>query len=78
MKEIGKGKITAKEKNALSKSAHLVRERGQDALLALAGRGIGPETASRILSVRYLSVDDLIMEIIKSENDFARNRRFWS
>ena len=78
MKEISHGKISAKEKNALSKSAHLVRERGQEALIALAGRGVGPETASRILSVRYFSIDDLIMEIIKAENDFARNRRFWN
>ncbi|MGP6207230.1 DEAD/DEAH box helicase [Cuniculiplasma sp. SKW3] len=78
IKAISQDKITAKEKNALSKSAHLVRERGRDALMVLAGRGIGPETASRLLSVRYLNDDDLIQNIIRSENDFSKNRRYWN
>ncbi len=78
IKAIQKDKLTQKEKNALSKSAHLVRERGKVALMVLAGRGIGPETASRLLSVRYLNDSDLIQEIIRSENEFSKNRRYWS
>lgn len=78
LKAISHDKLTVKEKNALSKSAHLVRERGKDALMVLAGRGIGPETASRLLSVRYLNDDDLIQNIIRSENDFSKNRRYWN
>ena len=78
LKDISQNKLTIKEKNALSKSAHLVKERGRDALMVLAGRGIGPETASRLLSVRYLNDDDLIQNIIRSENDFSKNRRYWN
>lgn len=73
-----KGKVTAKEMASLNKSIHIIRERGVTALMTLAGRGIGPEIATRILSVHYFDEDDLIREIMKQENDFAKNRRFWA
>jgi ATP-dependent Lhr-like helicase len=78
LRAIETGRLTQKEKNALSKSAHLVRERGKIALMVLAGRGIGPETATRLLSVKYLNDTDLIQDIIRSENDFSKNRRYWN
>jgi ATP-dependent Lhr-like helicase len=46
--------------------------------MTMAGRGIGPEMATRLLSVRYFDEDDLIREIIRQETDFAKNRRFWN
>lgn len=71
-------KLTLKEKNTLTKSIHILRARGKTALMTMAGRGIGPEMATRLLSVRYFDEDDLIREIIKQETDFAKNRRFWN
>ena len=75
---IDRGKLTAKEKNSLAKSIHILRARGKIALMTMAGRGIGPEIATRLLSVSYFDEDDLIREIIKQETDFAKNRRFWN
>lgn len=78
MKGINSGKIEDKTLKRLRKNAHLVKERGRRAIIALAGRGIGSETASRILSVSYFSDEDFIKEILNSEMEYARNRRFWS
>ena len=61
----------------LSKNAHLVRERGMQAIMVLAARGIGPETASRLLEVTYNNDEDFIRAILTGEMDYAKNRRFW-
>lgn len=70
----------AKEKRLLSSahlSAELVATYGRNALVVLAGRGIGPETAKRILSRGYESADDLIAEVLRAEKNYARTRDFW-
>lgn len=61
----------------LNKNAHLVRERGLNAVMVMAARGIGPETASRLLQVSYLNDEDFIKAILLGEMDYAKNRRFW-
>ncbi|MGC8609027.1 MAG: DEAD/DEAH box helicase, partial [Thermoplasmata archaeon] len=66
-----------KSRKRMVKNAHLVKERGMDAVIVMAARGIGPETASRILEVSYADDDDLIRAILNAEMEFARNRRFW-
>ncbi len=78
MEGINSGKIDEKTLRRLRKNAHLVKERGKKAIIALSGRGIGSETASRILSVGYYNDEDFIKEILNSEMEYARNRRFWS
>ncbi len=60
------------------KNAHLIRERGRTALLTLAARGVGTETANRLLEVSYASEDDLIKAILNAEMEYSRNRRFWN
>jgi ATP dependent helicase, Lhr family len=47
------------------------------AIIVLAARGIGPETASRLLEVSYSSDDDMIRSILTAEIEFAKNKRFW-
>ncbi len=66
-----------KSRKRLVKNAHLVKERGMEAVIAMAARGIGPETASRILEVSYANDDDLIRAILNAEMEFARNKRYW-
>ncbi len=61
----------------VSRNAHLVRERGFQAILALAAHGIGPETAIRLLEVSYINEDDFIRAILNAEMEFAKNRRYW-
>lgn len=66
-----------KTRRRLVKNAHLVRERGMQAIMVMAARGIGPETASRLLDVTYSNEDDLIRAILNGEMDYAKTRRFW-
>jgi ATP-dependent Lhr-like helicase len=60
----------------MNSSADLVIHHGKDAVVALAGRGIGPKTASRVLSRMALG-DDLLKEILRAERNFFKTRRFW-
>lgn len=61
----------------ISKNAHLVRERGMTAIMTMAARGIGAETASRILEVSFHTEEDMIRAILSAEIEFAKNKRFW-
>ncbi len=58
-------------------SAELLASHGGHALLVMAGRGIGPETARRILSRPYDSEEALLTEILRAERNYARTREFW-
>ncbi len=58
-------------------SAELVAHYGERALWALAARGVGPETARRLLSRLYRSDDEFIAELVRAERNYARTRAFW-
>lgn len=58
-------------------TASLISEYGKTALIVLAGRGIGPDTASRVLRPGRLARRDLLQEIAKAEKTYARTRQFW-
>ncbi len=58
-------------------SAELLAHYGANALLALAARGVGPDTARRILARPYRSPEELLTEILKAERKYARTRAFW-
>jgi len=74
-----------KEYKRLHKNASLVLSYGKLALLTLVGRGIGPDTAARIL--RKYNVQDIknseelqikfLREILKAELNYAKTRGFW-
>ncbi|MBN2603415.1 MAG: DEAD/DEAH box helicase [Candidatus Thermoplasmatota archaeon] len=69
----------------LHKNASLVLSYGKIAIMALMGRGIGPDTASRIL--RRYNRNELekseelflkfLRDILKAELNYARTRGFW-
>ena len=59
------------------KNASLVKEHGQRAMLTLAGRGIGPDTADRVLSSFYDGEDEFLRDILSAELTYARTKRFW-
>ena len=68
------------EKNEIlriTKNANLVNEDGKKAVLILSGRGIGPDSASRILRRMHIDEDDLLRDILASEVLYAKNKRFW-
>ncbi len=62
----------------ITKNAHLVREKGVQAIMAMAGHGVGVETASRILNTSYIDEEDFVKAILEAETEYAKNRRFWS
>ncbi len=69
--------IAGVEKKDKVKVANLIREFGKFAIIALMGRGVGPETAIRILRKMHRDIDSLILDIIEAERTFARTHRFW-
>ena len=74
-----------KEVKRLHKNASLVISHGKYALMTLMGRGIGPDTAARILrryDIRDLEKSDelqikFLRDILKAELTYARTRGFW-
>ena len=58
-------------------SAELLAHYGERALFALAARGIGPETARRLLMRLYRDDDAFFTEILRAERHYARTRAFW-
>ena len=80
IKLLRKKGLTAEEKKdimRISRNANLVNENGQRACMTLAGRGIGPDSASRILRTMYTDEDDFLRDILGAEVLYAKNKRFW-
>ncbi|MEC8875594.1 MAG: DEAD/DEAH box helicase [Candidatus Thermoplasmatota archaeon] len=61
----------------LLKSASLAKSHGARAAMVIAGRGVGPDTAGRILRKQQSDDSDLVKSIIEAEITYARTRRFW-
>ncbi len=80
-----KSREEIKEVKRLHKNASLILSYGKPAIMALVGRGIGPDTAARIL--RKYSISPLkkseelqikfFRDILKAELNYARTRGFW-
>jgi ATP-dependent Lhr-like helicase len=66
-----------KEIKKLYKNASLVSSNGKKAMVALCGRGIGPDTASRILTSFQEDEDDFLRDILVAEINYAKTKRFW-
>jgi ATP-dependent Lhr-like helicase len=58
-------------------SASLVQTKGREAVVVLSGRGVGPVTATRILRRLHRTEEDLYLDILKAEREYARTRLFW-
>jgi ATP-dependent Lhr-like helicase len=61
----------------LQTSAHLYLSYGKRAVLALAGRGIGPEGAKRVLQKGGDDGERLYREVLRAERNYTRTKRFW-
>ncbi len=78
-KSLKGSKLTKEEEKYLKEmqdSASLILTHGKDAILTLAGRGVGVKTAARILR-KGVTGKDLLKEILEAEKQFARTKRFW-
>jgi ATP-dependent Lhr-like helicase len=61
----------------LRTNANLVMSHGRRAILALAARGVGANTAARILRKPHEDELELLRDILKAEVMYARTKRFW-
>lgn len=76
-KKVLNGKET-EEIERLKRSSDIIIVYGKKALLAQAGRGLGPQTAARVLSKMRKTEQEFMEDILEEERRFARTRRFWS
>lgn len=75
-----KGASTEEEKKELKriyKNANLVLAHGKKAVITLVGRGVGPDTAARILAKDTGDEEELLRDILAAEITYARTKRFW-
>jgi len=60
------------------KSADLFIVYGKKAAVALAARGVGPANARRILAKFYKTNDDFLRDLLQTERQFIKTRKFWN
>ncbi|MFO8133182.1 MAG: DEAD/DEAH box helicase [Thermoplasmatota archaeon] len=76
MVAVARGSLNSRRHDELVKSASLVAEYGKQAMMVLAGYGVGPRTAARILGMQ-LEGNALLKEILQAEITYSRTRQFW-
>ncbi len=77
IKDFRTPKSTPLQDKKISKNADLVNSYGNLAALVLAGRGIGPEIAARILGRMHVDEDELLRDIMNAEVNYAKTKQFW-
>ncbi|HJJ35732.1 MAG TPA: DEAD/DEAH box helicase, partial [Methanocorpusculum sp.] len=74
-----KTKLSGEEeenRKRMMKNANMVLSGGKPAIIALSGRGVGPDTAARILAT-FAKGDNFYREILKAERQFVQTHQYW-
>ena len=66
-----------KELSQARRKADLVLSYGKEAVRALQVKGVGAETASRILGKMHPQEDEFYMDLLKAKIQYLRTREFW-
>jgi len=66
-----------KELSNARRKADLILSYGKQAVRALQVKGVGPETASRILGRMHPDEDTFYMDLLKAKVQYLRTREFW-
>jgi ATP-dependent Lhr-like helicase len=66
-----------KELSNARRKADLILSYGKQAVKALQVKGVGPETASRILGKMHPQEDEFYMDLLKAKIQYLRTREFW-
>jgi ATP-dependent Lhr-like helicase len=59
------------------RTADLILSYGRKAIIALKVKGVGPETAFRILGKMHPSEEEFYMDLLKAKIQYLRTREFW-
>ena len=65
------------EVKRLYMNASFVSSHGRKAVIALVARGVGPDTAARILRGFHKDEEEFLKDILAAELTYARTKRFW-
>jgi ATP-dependent Lhr-like helicase len=66
-----------KELTEARRTADLVLSYGKKAIMALEVKGVGPQTASRILGKMHPREEEFYMDLLKAKIQYLRTRGFW-
>jgi ATP-dependent Lhr-like helicase len=66
-----------KELSNARRKADLILSYGKQAVRALQVKGVGPETASRILGKMHPQEEHFYMDLLKAKIQYLRTREFW-
>ncbi len=66
-----------KELTQARRKADLILSYGKQAIRALEVKGVGPETASRILGKMHPNQDEFYLDLLKAKIQYLRTREFW-
>jgi ATP-dependent Lhr-like helicase len=80
LKRMKREKISPEEEELViraKRTADLILVYGKKAVLTLSARGVGAQTASRILAKMQPDEESLLRDILEAEKTYARTRRFW-
>ena len=75
-----KNSLTIEEQkiwDKINRTSDLVIVYGKKAVMALATRGVGPQTAVRILRGMYFGEKDFLRALLEAERNFIRTKKFW-
>ncbi|HVP26902.1 MAG TPA: hypothetical protein VMT26_04480, partial [Candidatus Bathyarchaeia archaeon] len=60
------------------RTADLALSYGKKALIALQVKGVGPETAFRILGKMHPNEDDFYMDLLRAKMQYLRTKPYWN
>jgi ATP-dependent helicase Lhr and Lhr-like helicase len=66
-----------KELTNARREADLTLSYGKKAIVAMEVKGVGPETASRVLGKMHVKEDEFYMDLLKAKIQYLRTRGYW-